>query len=84
MAKVLPCEICREPALMTKDGVLQTAGQLLDRVTKYMCRRCGHLQSITSLEFALLPEISVEDLRANAAIYGFPPSAAESGKFSSS
>lgn len=77
MAKILPCKDCRQPALATKDGVLQTAGQLFDRVTKYACRRCGRLQSITSMEFAVLPEISVEELRANASIYGLPPSAAD-------
>lgn len=65
MARLLPCKNCRQPALATRSGILVSAGQMLDRVTSYLCRRCGRLSSITSMEFALLPEMTDDQIAAD-------------------
>lgn len=65
--KLLPCEHCHAPALATREGFLHTAGMISDRKIQYLCKRCGHLQQITDLQFARLPEITHSELRSLSA-----------------
>lgn len=64
--KILPCKTnsCRgQPAMATKT-IFQSAGQMLDPTMKYLCARCGRIQTITSMEFARLPEMTKDQVNA--------------------
>lgn len=64
--KILPCKTCRKPALATKDGVFQSAGTLHDPNIRYLCRRCGRTSTLTSMEFAQLPEMTAAEIAADS------------------
>lgn len=63
--KILPCSTCRQPALATSDGVLQSAGRMFDSQIRYLCRRCGRVSSLTSIEFARLPDMTAAEIAAD-------------------
>jgi hypothetical protein len=62
--KLLPCEKCQRPALATREGYLWCASKLSLPLFRYKCKRCGSLNSITSQEFASLPRMTDEEIKA--------------------
>lgn len=72
--RLLPCKgRCRpQPALATKTGILQSAGSMLDPTITYLCRRCGRLTTITSGEFARLPEMTADEIAAASSDLPWP------------
>lgn len=62
--KLLPCDTCRQTALATRAGLLHCAGTLHDPIVKYRCARCGRVTTLTSMQFALLPRMTDEEIDA--------------------
>ena len=68
--KILPCtEGCLgRPALQSKKRapieVPHIVGTLSSPVYQYACQRCGRLCRITSIQFATLPRMTIDQLSA--------------------
>jgi hypothetical protein len=63
--KKLPCKTCGDVALIRRDPELyQTAGSIHGPTLRYLCVRCGHLQTLTSPEFARLPRMLEAEIAA--------------------
>ena len=64
--RYLPCRVCGQPALASRDGILHCAGSLSSPSYSYLCRRCGRLQTITASVFNQLPLMTAEEIAAES------------------
>lgn len=62
--RYLPCRVCNQPALATRDGLLHCAATLSSPIHHYVCRRCGRSQTLTAADFNMLPLMSKEEIAA--------------------
>lgn len=73
--KLLPCDTCHEPALASRGnpGILWSAGSLHDSAFRYVCRRCGMPNTVTSQRFAQLPEMTDAEIQHESCDVAWPP-----------